>query len=80
MTHLLQIALFMALCLLTGQNVFADPVQQLFEVEVSRGFSGPIELKDGRLLAVDRIGISGLISTTSYCFLSSVITDHCGEN
>ena len=62
MTHLLQIALFMALCLLTGQNVFADPVQQLFEVEVSRGFSGLIELKDGRLFAVDQ-PLNGWISS-----------------
>ena len=34
-----------------------------FEVNVPAGFSGPLLLKDGRLLAVDRIGISGLIST-----------------
>ena len=34
-----------------------------FEVDVPAEFCGPLLLKDGRLLAVDRIGISGLIST-----------------
>ena len=36
-----------------------------FEVEVPAGFCGPIRLKDGRLLAVNRVGISGLISSDS---------------
>lgn len=41
----------------------AFAAEEGFEVEVAPGFSGPLPLKDGRLLAVDRIGISGLVST-----------------
>ena len=34
-----------------------------FEVEVPAGFCGPLQLNDGRLFAVDRFGIKGLVSS-----------------
>ena len=57
----LLLSLFGIAFFFTGNLVYA--VEADFDIEIPAGFSGPLLLKDRRLLAVERIGISELFSS-----------------